>query len=158
MRTERKICPGKSIGKDANRFMLADTRTSLRGREPLIPTDGQSSVTTQAHPAQHENEHGRALTDIRNIINKASISSSAKATAIRIFQALGEAEAEIHATPIDRIHFHEVGAVDAIIDIVCAAVGAESLAVEEWVCSPLNVGGGTVKCAHGTFRSRLRQP
>ena len=66
-------------------------------------------------------------------------------------ETLGQAEAEIHSTSIDQVHFHEVGAVDAMVDIVCAAVGAESLAVEEWVCSPLNVGGGTVKCAHGTL-------
>ncbi len=52
---------------------------------------------------------------------------------------------------IEKIHFHEVGAVDAIVDIVCAAVGAEALGVDEIVCSPLNVGGGTVKCAHGKF-------
>ncbi len=64
---------------------------------------------------------------------------------------MGEAEAEIHDTAVERVHFHEIGAVDALVDIVCAAVGAESLAVEEWVCSPLNVGGGTVKCAHGTL-------
>ncbi len=95
--------------------------------------------------------HGRSLTEIRRIIEKALISSSARATAIRIFEALGGAEAEIHATAIDRVHFHEVGAVDAMVDIVCAAVGAEALAVDEWVCSPLNVGGGTVKCAHGTL-------
>ncbi|HEX7287099.1 MAG TPA: nickel pincer cofactor biosynthesis protein LarC, partial [Candidatus Angelobacter sp.] len=50
-----------------------------------------------------------------------------------------------------KIHFHEVGAIDAIVDIVCAAVGSESLGVDEWVCSPLNVGGGAVVCAHGTF-------
>ena len=100
----------------------------------------------------HEHhEHGRSLTEIREIIQKAAISSSAKETATRVFQALGEAEAEIHATSIERVHFHEVGAVDAMVDIVCAAVGAESLAVDEWVCSPLNVGGGTVKCAHGTL-------
>ena len=49
------------------------------------------------------------------------------------------------------MHFHEVGAVDAMVDIVCAAVGAEALAVDEIICSPLNVGGGTVKCAHGTI-------
>jgi uncharacterized protein (TIGR00299 family) protein len=102
------------------------------------------------HP-QHHHAHGRGLAEIRAIIEKAAISRSAKATAIRIFEALGEAEAEIHNTSIEQVHFHEVGAVDALVDIVCAAVGAESLAVEEWTCSPLNLGGGTVKCAHGTL-------
>ena len=100
---------------------------------------------------RHDHVHGRGLTEIRAIIEKAAINATAKATAIRIFEALGEAEAEIHNTSIERVHFHEVGAVDAMVDIVCAAVGAESLAVEEWVCSPLNVGGGTVQCAHGTL-------
>jgi pyridinium-3,5-bisthiocarboxylic acid mononucleotide nickel chelatase len=110
------------------------------------------------HPHEHHHDHdqtdhahGRGLTEIRRIIEKAAISGTAKATAIRIFEALGEAEAEIHNTSIERVHFHEVGAVDAMVDIVCAAVGAESLAVGEWVCSPLNVGGGTVECAHGTL-------
>jgi uncharacterized protein (TIGR00299 family) protein len=105
----------------------------------------------EAVPAKHVHEHGRGLPEIRAIIEKAAISKSAKATAIRIFEALGEAEAEIHNVPIERIHFHEVGAVDAMVDIVCAAVGAESLAIEEWVCSPLNVGGGMVQCEHGTL-------
>jgi pyridinium-3,5-bisthiocarboxylic acid mononucleotide nickel chelatase len=104
-------------------------------------------------PTQHGHApgHRRSLTEIREIIEKAAISSTAKATAIRIFEALGEAEAEIHGTSLEQVHFHEVGAVDAMVDIVCAAVGAESLAVEQWVCSPLNVGGGTIKCAHGTL-------
>jgi pyridinium-3,5-bisthiocarboxylic acid mononucleotide nickel chelatase len=103
------------------------------------------------HHHDHDHSHGRGLTEIRAIIEKATISGAAKATAIRIFEALGEAEAEIHNTAIEQVHFHEVGAVDAMVDIVCAAVGAESLAVEEWICSPLNVGGGTVRCAHGTL-------
>jgi uncharacterized protein (TIGR00299 family) protein len=103
------------------------------------------------HSHEHRHDHGRTLTDIRKIIEKAAISSTAKATAIKIFETLGQAEAEIHNTSIAQVHFHEVGAVDAMVDIVCAAVGAESLAVDEWVCSPLNVGGGTVKCAHGTL-------
>jgi uncharacterized protein (TIGR00299 family) protein len=111
-----------------------------RGSAPL--RTGQSPVPKQ---------HGRALTEIREIIEKAPLGSQAKQTAIRIFEALGNAEAEIHHTSIDQVHFHEVGAVDALVDIVCAAVGAESLAVEEWICSPLNVGGGTVKSAHGTL-------
>jgi pyridinium-3,5-bisthiocarboxylic acid mononucleotide nickel chelatase len=99
----------------------------------------------------HSHGHGRGLTEIREIIEKAAISRRAKATAIRIFETLGHAEAEIHNTTIEKVHFHEVGAVDSMVDIVCAAVGAESLAVDEWVCSPLNVGGGTVQCAHGTL-------
>ena len=108
--------------------------------------DGDS----EAHH-RHSHDHGRGLTKIRAIINQAAFSSTAKATAQRIFETLGQAEAEVHNTSIEHVHFHEVGAVDAMVDIVCAAVGAESLAVEEWVCSPLNVGGGTVKCAHGTL-------
>jgi len=107
-----------------------------------------------AAPHEHEHEHGhshRGLTEIRKIISAAKITESAKKTAISIFEALGAAEAKIHSVPIEKIHFHEVGAVDAIVDIVCAAVGAEALGVDQIICSPLNVGGGSVKCAHGTF-------
>ena len=95
--------------------------------------------------------HGRGLTEIREIIRRAAISPTAQNRALAIFEALGTAEAKIHATSVEEVHFHEVGAVDAMVDIVCAAVAAESLGVDEIVCSPLNVGGGTVKCAHGTF-------
>jgi uncharacterized protein (TIGR00299 family) protein len=91
------------------------------------------------------------LAEIRDIIGKAGISDRAKRTAVAIFEALGAAEARIHATSIEEVHFHEVGAVDAMVDIVCAAVGAEALGVDKIICSPLNVGGGMVKCAHGTF-------
>ena len=110
-----------------------------------------SSISGTGVSAPHEHSHGRGLKEIREIIGKAAISDTAKKTAIAIFEALGAAEARIHATSIEKVHFHEVGAVDAMVDIVCAAVGAEALGVDEIVCSPLNVGGGMVKCAHGTF-------
>ena len=103
------------------------------------------------HGPGHAHEHARGLEQIRAIIRQSAISDGVKATAIAIFEALGRAEAKIHDTDIEKIHFHEVGAVDAMVDIVCAAVGAEALGVDEFVCSPLNVGGGTVKCAHGTL-------
>ena len=114
-------------------------------------TDG----TRAGAPAPHrhdsdQHQHGRGLNEIREIIRKSAISEGAKSTAIAIFEALGAAEAKIHNSDIEKVHFHEVGAVDAMVDIVCAAVGAEALGVDEIVCSPLNVGGGTVKCAHGT--------
>jgi uncharacterized protein (TIGR00299 family) protein len=112
---------------------------------------GSSSPEPAPHQHDHSHEHNRGLNEIRSIIDKAAISKSAKATAITIFEALGTAEAKIHGTNVENIHFHEVGAVDAMVDIVCAAVGAEALGVAEIVCSPLNVGGGTVKCAHGTL-------
>jgi uncharacterized protein (TIGR00299 family) protein len=111
----------------------------------------RGEVSLAKAPAPHPHSHGRRLTEIRQIISAASISETAKRTAIAIFEALGRAEAKIHDVPVEKVHFHEVGAVDAIVDIVCAAVGAEALGVDEIICSPLNVGGGTVKCAHGTF-------
>jgi len=107
---------------------------------------GDSSVRTAV-----ASEPERGLKEIRQIINAAAISESAKNTAIAIFEALAEAEAKVHKSEIEQIHFHEVGAVDAIVDIVCAAVGIEALGVDELICSRLNVGGGTVQCAHGTF-------
>jgi uncharacterized protein (TIGR00299 family) protein len=111
----------------------------------------QADVSRSAAPAPHEHSHGRGLTEIREIIGQSAISDTAKKTAIAIFEALGAAEAKIHATSVEKVHFHEVGAVDAMVDIVCAAVGSEALAVDEIICSPLNVGGGMVQCAHGTF-------
>ena len=104
-----------------------------------------------AASTSHQHEHGRGLKEIREVIRSSKIAESAKQTAIAIFETLGAAEAKIHNTDIEKIHFHEVGAVDAMVDIVCAAVGSEALAVDEFICSSLNVGGGTVKCAHGTF-------
>jgi len=108
---------------------------------------------TPSHSHEHSlsHGHGRGLTEIRLTISAASISAGTKKTAIAIFEALGRAEAKVHNTSVESVHFHEVGAVDAMVDIVCAAVGAEALEVEEFICSPLNVGGGTIECAHGAF-------
>jgi hypothetical protein len=121
--------------------------------------DGESSRAEPAlslskgvsAPHSHSHEHGRGLSEIKKIISGSTISDRAKKKATEIFEALGRAEAKIHDLPVESVHFHEVGAVDAMVDIVCAAVGAEALGVDEIVCSPLNVGGGMVKCAHGTF-------
>jgi len=113
--------------------------------------DGKAASREHEHAHNHSHEHGRGLNEICGIIRKAAISDGAKTLALAIFEALGVAEAKIHDTTIEKVHFHEVGAVDAMVDIVCAAVGVDSLGVDEIVCSPLNVGGGTVKCAHGTL-------
>ncbi len=104
-----------------------------------------------SHARKRSHEHGRVLTEIRSIIGRTPIGKRAKEIATAAFDALGAAESKIHNTSLEKIHFHEVGAVDALVDVICGAVGAEALAVDRWICSPLNVGGGTVECAHGRF-------
>ena len=112
----------------------------------------EESRTGVSAPHQHvPHKHGRSLSEIHSIISSAKLDANVKVRALAIFQALGEAEAKIHNSTLEKIHFHEVGAVDAIVDIVCAAVASEALKVDEWVCTPVNVGGGTVQCAHGTL-------
>ena len=120
---------------------------------------GQGQDHTHSQLRRHDHhKHGavnhrdaRSLSTIKNIIRKADIPSPAREMAVHAFELLGEAEAGVHNVPLESIHFHEVGAVDTIVDIVCASVGCHALGVERFICSPLNVGGGTVKCAHGEF-------
>jgi hypothetical protein len=113
--------------------------------------DRSSHVHEHPDTAEHEHSRGRHLSENLKLIAASPISDSAKQTASNIFRALGDAEGKVHNVDVEKVHFHEVGAADAIVDIVCAAVGAEALGVEEFACSPLNVGGGTVKCAHGVM-------
>jgi pyridinium-3,5-bisthiocarboxylic acid mononucleotide nickel chelatase len=128
---------------------LAEAAIHEHSHHPHDHDHGHSHKHSHEEKHSHSHEHTRGLKEIREIISKSAISESAKTTAIAIFEALGTAEAKIHNMEIEKVHFHEVGAVDALVDIVCAAVGVEALGVDEIVCSPLNVGGGTVKCAHG---------
>jgi uncharacterized protein (TIGR00299 family) protein len=104
---------------------------------------------SHAAPAAHTNPQHRSLSAILGIIRSADLSQAVKQRAIHAFQLLGEAEAAIHTIPVEQVHFHEVGGVDTIVDIVCAAQGCEALGVDRWLSSPLNVGSGTVVCQHG---------
>ncbi len=132
-------------------------RSGINASKVRVLVDGTSaeaaanSTHTHHHSHHEHHHHGRSLSAIRKLIENAPLAAAAKATAIRAFELLGESEAKIHNVPIETIHFHEVGAVDSIVDIVAGAVGAHALNVRAWICSPLNVGGGTVECAHGTF-------
>jgi pyridinium-3,5-bisthiocarboxylic acid mononucleotide nickel chelatase len=93
----------------------------------------------------------RSLTTILGIIDKSELSARVKQRAGAIFTKLGHAEAAVHDVPVEKIHFHEVGAVDAIVDIVGSCIGFEELGFESFACSALNVGGGTAKMAHGVL-------
>jgi uncharacterized protein (TIGR00299 family) protein len=105
----------------------------------------------EPHAHSQKHRHGRDLKEILRLIGAAPISDRAKQTASDIFQALGDAEAKIHNVDVEQVHFHEVGSEDAIVDVVCAAVGAGALGVERFFSSPLNVGGGMITCAHGVM-------
>src|SRR5271165_6458193 len=113
--------------------------------------EAESKAAERGHDEHQGHSHGRHLSEILKIVAAAPISDRSKQSASAIFTALGVAEAKVHNVDVEKVHFHEVGAADAIVDIVCAAVGAETLQVERILASPLNVGRGTVKCAHGVM-------
>ncbi len=119
--------------------------------------DAAGTGTVHAAPGTlHEHEHGhthghRSLSEIFQLIDGSALSSAGRDRAKALFQRLGEAEAAIHQMPVERVHLHEVGALDSIIDIVGAVFGLEWFAADTIVCSPLHVGGGMVRCAHGVF-------
>ncbi|MBQ7578137.1 MAG: nickel pincer cofactor biosynthesis protein LarC [Synergistaceae bacterium] len=101
------------------------------------------------HEHEHEHHHGRHLADIEAMITASSLPERVKRESLRAFSLLANAEANVHGTTPDKIHFHEVGAVDSIIDIVGSFILVDSLGWPRVICSNINVGSGTVKCAHG---------
>jgi uncharacterized protein (DUF111 family) len=104
------------------------------------------------HPTpHHEHEHGRNLAQIRSLLMSADLTQRARDLSLNAFSLLAQAEGRIHGVPPEQVHFHEVGAVDAIVDIACCAAAADALDLDQWYCSPVNVGGGFVNCAHGRF-------
>jgi pyridinium-3,5-bisthiocarboxylic acid mononucleotide nickel chelatase len=104
---------------------------------------------TKFHVAvEHQHAH-RHLSHIVKIIEKAGLPARAAQNALAVFLRLGEAEAAVHQVPIEKVHFHEVGAADSIADIVGACLAFDLLEVDRIACSPVNVGSGTVKTEHG---------
>ena len=141
------------LNLDALKTQLAKlhlTHYDLQVQAVLKKGIGGSQVLVTVDQDHHQH-HQRHLSDIREIIEKSDLIPSVQQKSIQIFTRLAEAEAKVHRTDIENIHFHEVGAVDAIIDVVGAVCGLELLKIEAVFCSPLHVGTGTVECAHGTL-------
>jgi len=103
-----------------------------------------------SHGHGHAHPH-RTLREVERLIDGSALSPAGKTRAKALFDRLAEAEAAIHDTPLDKVHLHEVGAVDSIIDIVGTVYGLDALGIDEVVASPLNVGSGTIQCAHGVY-------
>ena len=114
-----------------------------------VNRSGLSATYARVETApEHKHRH---LSDIKQIIETSALSSSVKERAVQIFTRLAEAEARVHNEPIDHVHFHEVGAIDAIVDVVGAAICFDALKIDRYLCSPVHVGSGMVKMAHGQF-------
>lgn len=100
---------------------------------------------------EEHHHHHRHLSQIEEIITASTLDELVKQKSVQIFRRLAEAEAKVHRTTIENIHFHEVGAMDAIIDVVGAVAGLTAMGIQKIYCSPLHLGTGTVECAHGTL-------
>mgnify|MGYP003701055799 CR=1 FL=1 len=140
------------VGVDSHALMGQLSLLGVSGYEVSFETvdrSGISAIHAKVHTA-HEHAH-RHLGDILKIIYESGLSDGVKDRAARIFSRLAEAEARIHNVAVEKIHFHEVGALDAIIDVVGACIGFELLGVERFSCSELHVGSGMVEMAHGRF-------
>ncbi len=156
--TKVHVMEGEQLAEDTGSIVEQQRHSHPHTHQPktqhLHKTGQAHTHEPHSHdeePDSHDHVHGRSLTVIRELIQSAKLDGAVKATAIRAFELLGASEAKIHNVPVDEIHFHEVGAVDAIVDIVAASAGIHHLQIGKWYCSALNVGGGMVKCAHGTF-------
>ncbi len=121
-----------------------------RIRQQDVKKSGIGAVKIEVVQDNPDQPH-RHFDDIVNIIESSSLAFSVKQKATDIFRTIGEAEAEIHMVDIGKVHFHEVGALDSIIDIVGAAIALDYLEIEKLYCSPINTGSGLVICAHGTM-------
>lgn len=116
------------------------TKKGLQGSQARVHID-----------QDHHGHHHRHLSHIREIIDASDLSGAVKERSKAVFGRLAEAEARVHGTSVESVHFHEVGAMDAIIDVVGGVAGLALLGVERVFCSALHVGSGTVQCAHGTL-------
>src|SRR5207302_3441894 len=106
-------------------------------------------AATQVHIEAPEEHSHRHLPDVVEILSRGSLTSRQRDLAVRIFRRLAEAEAAVHGLPIEKVHFHEVGALDSIADIAGAAVGLDLLGAERFTSGPVATGTGMVQCAHG---------
>ena len=126
----------------------------IRGEEEISEDVLQSgaSFTGHDHDHNHDHKHGHhhtSITDIRRIIKGLSVSEKVKNDVLEVYKLIAEAESEAHGCPVEEIHLHEVGALDALVDITGVCMLMEKIGANKIICSPINVGSGMVNCAHG---------
>ena len=141
-----------AAGVDPNTLREQLSLLKVDGFDVAFETVDRSGLSaTYARVETTDETKHRHLSDIKTIIEGSSVSENVKQRAVEIFTRLAAAEARVHNEPVDHVHFHEVGALDAIVDIVGAAICFDLLKIDRFVSSPLHVGSGTVQMAHGRF-------
>jgi len=125
-------------------------RGGLAGTRFLVETPDDHAHHHHHHD-EHSHNHGRSWAQIQNLLKKSKLDAKVRDSALAMFQRVAEAEAKLHGVPIDTVHFHEVGAIDSIVDLVCAAAGIHHLKLSEMTASTPVDGTGTIQCAHGKF-------
>ncbi|MEX2260921.1 MAG: nickel pincer cofactor biosynthesis protein LarC [Bryobacteraceae bacterium] len=136
-------------GADGAAIVDAVSSLSIEAKLSFEKVKRCGIAATKFHVEAVETANHRHLSGILRMIENGAIPARAKQYASDVFRRLGEAEAGVHLTSIEKVHFHEVGAIDSIADIVGACVGLDLLGIDRLMCSPLNVGGGTVMTSHG---------
>lgn len=140
------------LGVDADYLENELRKLNIEGFHLEITKDlrrGISGTKAEVIVENPDNEKHRHLRHVEEIINNSTLSETVKANSLKIFKLIAFAEAKVHSIAVERVHFHEVGALDSIADIVGAAICLDFLKVDKVLSSPIQLGGGTVKCAHG---------
>jgi len=130
-----------------------DIRKGITGTKVQVVIDAHHEHLhgDHQHGHEHHHHHHSSYSEIRQMISESRLDNEVKELSIAIFSRVAEAEAKVHNKAVDEVHFHEVGAIDSIVDIVGAAICLNSLAPVEIQCSTVELGGGSVRCAHGIY-------
>ncbi len=139
------------LGDEFDLDISTDARNAIHGTRVDVRLRHHGHDNGGEHPHGHHHHGHRNLADITAIIEGSGLDEAVKKTSLKLFGLVAAAEARVHGTTVDQVHFHEVGATDSIVDIVGAAICLHSLGVDEVWASPVELGGGFVRCAHGVM-------
>jgi uncharacterized protein (TIGR00299 family) protein len=136
-------------GAIAARYLEVRVPPAALSKRGAVKKKGSQPKTAHTHHHHHHHHHGRTYVEIRRLLERARLAEAVRGRALAIFDALARAEAHVHGTAIEAVHFHEVGAVDAIVDVTGAAIGIERLGIERITATPVALGHGSVETDHG---------
>ena len=141
-----------------NGIMAVYVDVEAKAEPPVFTAAAAEHEHEHGHEHEHDHDHDQhhahahhTMAEIRSLIERSALSARVKQTAVQIFQCLAEAEGKVHGRSADEVHFHEVGAVDSIVDIVGTAICLDYLEVGKVFASRVNTGSGFIHCAHGTM-------